>query len=104
MGSVGIPKVEFSALWEVQLDLFMRKESLLRMYPFYQYTKTSPMIPRVSFPPGIIKLIEYKGKEQVRVVAELPTSTKNRFKIQQMRNDMLMVDPKLDLQIRENNA
>lgn len=62
------------------------------------------MIPPRNFPPGVLKLIEYKGSEAVSTIAELPTSAKNRLKIQAMRNDMLMVNPKLNLQIRENNA
>jgi hypothetical protein len=62
------------------------------------------VIPPRNFPPGVLKLIEYVGKEPVKVHAELPTSTRNRIRIQQMRNDLLMVDSKLDLQIRENNA
>lgn len=62
------------------------------------------MIPPRSFPPGTLKLVEYKDGEQPKVHAELPTSTRNRMRIQQMRNDLLMVDSKMDLQIRENNA
>lgn len=62
------------------------------------------MIPPRSFPPGILKLVEYEGKNPVRTIAELNSTTRNRLKIQQMRNDMLMVNPKLNLQIRENNA
>lgn len=62
------------------------------------------MIPPRSFPPGILKLVEFEGNKQVRIVAEYPTTQKNRSKLQQMRNDMLMVDPKLNLQICENNA
>lgn len=57
-----------------------------------------------NFPPGVLKLVEYDGNTPVRTIAEFNTTTKNRLKIQQMRNDMLMVNPKLNLQIRENNA
>lgn len=62
------------------------------------------MIPPRSFPPGILKLIEFNGKVKVRIVAELPSSTKNRLKIQEMRNDLLMSNPRMNLQIVENNA
>lgn len=62
------------------------------------------MIPPRNFPPGILKLVEYKNGEQFKVHAELSASTRNRLRIQQMRNDLLMVDSKMDLHIRENNA
>ena len=62
------------------------------------------MIPPRDFPPGVLKLIEFQGKEPVKIHAELSSSTQNRRRIQQMRNDMIMVNPKLDLQIRENNV
>lgn len=62
------------------------------------------MIPPRNFPPGVVKLIEFEGNTPIRTVAELETTVRNRLRIQQMRNDMLMVNPKLNLQIRENNA
>lgn len=62
------------------------------------------MIPPRNFPPGTLKLIEYNNKEVVRIVAEMPSNTGNLTKIQQMRNDMLMFDPSMNLQIRENNS
>ena len=62
------------------------------------------MIPPRNFPPGLLKLVELNGKEIVRVHAEFPSTARYREKIQSLRNDMLMVNPKLDLQIRENNA
>lgn len=62
------------------------------------------MNPPRNFPIGTLKLVEMNGKDVVKVHAELPSSTRNRFRIQQMRNDMLMSNSRLDLQIRENNA
>jgi hypothetical protein len=62
------------------------------------------MIPPRNFPPGILELVELEGKEIVKVHAELPSTSRYREKIQNMRNDLLMVNPKLDLQIRENSA
>ena len=62
------------------------------------------MIPPRSFPPGVLKLVEMDGSNVVQVHAELSSSSRDRQRIQNMRNDMLMVNPKLNLQIRENNA
>lgn len=62
------------------------------------------MNPPRNFPAGNLKLVEMNGKELVKVHADLPSSTKNRNLIQNMRLDLLMINPKLDLQIRENNA
>ena len=62
------------------------------------------MIPPRNFPPGLLKLVELNGKEIVKVHAEFPSTARYREKIQNMRNDLLMANPKLDLQIRENNA
>ena len=39
-----------------------------------------------------------------KVIQELPMSSRNRDRINQMRNDMLMLDPTLDLYTQENNA
>jgi hypothetical protein len=62
------------------------------------------MIPPRNFPPGILKLVEMDGNRVVKVYAELSSSNSNRQRIQNMRNDLLMIHPKLNLQIRENNA
>lgn len=62
------------------------------------------MNPPRNFPPGVLKLVEYNDKKVVRVITEMQSSTGNRTKMQQIRNDMLMSNPKLDLQIRENNS
>jgi len=62
------------------------------------------MNPPRNFPHGTLKLVEMNDKEIVKTHAELTSSTKNRSRIQNMRNDLLMINPTLDLQIRENNA
>ena len=54
-------------------------------------------------PGGILQLIEIKGDEKV-LLQELPMSSKNRDKINKIRNDMLMVNPTLNLAIGENNS
>ena len=61
------------------------------------------MIPPRFIPPGILQLYEVNGDEKTLVI-ELPTSSKNRDRINKMRNDMLMVDPTKDLRLSENNA
>lgn len=62
------------------------------------------MIPPRSFPPGNLKLVEVEGNTITKIHAELSNSNVNRHRIQNMRNDLLMINPKLNLQIRENNA
>lgn len=62
------------------------------------------MQPPRNFPEGNLKLVEMSGKDVISVHAELPTSSKNRTKIHNMRLDMLMLNPKLDLRVVENNA
>ena len=61
------------------------------------------MIPPRFTPPGILQLFEVVGEEKILLV-ELTTSSKNRDKINRMRNDMLMVDPTKTLVVSENNA
>jgi hypothetical protein len=61
------------------------------------------VIPPRFTPPGILQLLEVLGDEK-KLLIELPTSSKNRDKINRMRNDMLMVDPTKTLVISENNA
>jgi hypothetical protein len=51
-----------------------------------------------------LKLQEFEGKKLLRTVTELPATAKNRLRMQEIRNDLLMTNPKLNLQIRENNA
>lgn len=62
------------------------------------------MQPPRLFPQGNLKLIEMDGKDIVTVHADLPSNGSNRSRIQNMRLDMLMINPKLDLRIVENNA
>lgn len=61
------------------------------------------MIPPRFVPPGILQLYEVVGDEKTLVI-ELPTSSKNRDRINKMRNDILMVNPTKNLIVSENNA
>ncbi len=61
------------------------------------------MIPPRMVPPGVLQLYEVEGDTKT-LIQELPTSLKNREKINQMRNDILMVHPKKTIVITENNA
>ena len=61
------------------------------------------MIPPRRFPPGVLQLFEVTGDEKT-LIHELPTSSKNRERINQMRNDMLMVSPTRNLVVSENNS
>jgi hypothetical protein len=61
------------------------------------------MIPPRNFPPGVLQLFEVVGEEKT-LLHELPTSSKNRERINQMRNDMLMVSPTRILVVSENNS
>ena len=61
------------------------------------------MIPPRFVPPGILQLYEVVGDEKTLVI-ELPTSSKNRDRINKMRNDILMVNPTKTLIVSENNA
>ena len=61
------------------------------------------MIPPRIFPPGVLQLFEVSGNEKT-LIQELPTSSRNRERINQIRNDMLMVDPTKNLVISENNS
>jgi hypothetical protein len=61
------------------------------------------VIPPRFVPPGILQLYEVVGDEKTLVI-ELPTSSKNRDRINKMRNDILMVNPTKNLVVTENNA
>lgn len=61
------------------------------------------MIPPRFTPPGILQLFKVTGDEKI-LLTELPASSKNRDRINRMRNDMLMVDSTLNLVVSENNA
>jgi hypothetical protein len=61
------------------------------------------MIPPRFVPPGILQLYEVVGDEKT-LVEELPMSSKNRDRINKIRNDILMVNPTKTLIVSENNA
>jgi hypothetical protein len=61
------------------------------------------MIPPRIVPPGILQLYEVEGDNKI-LLQELPTSLKNREKINRMRNDILMIHPTKTIVISENNA
>jgi len=62
------------------------------------------MIPPRRMPPGILQLVEILPDKTKVIIQELPTSSKNRDKINQICNDLLMVNPKRDLFTTENHA
>jgi hypothetical protein len=61
------------------------------------------MIPPRFVPEGILQLIEIKGEDKI-LLHELSMSSKNRDRINQLRTDMLMLDPTRNLAIGENNS
>jgi hypothetical protein len=61
------------------------------------------MIPPRFVPPGILQLYEVVGDEKT-LIEELPMSSKNRDRINKIRNDILMVNPTKTLIVSENNA
>jgi len=61
------------------------------------------MIPPRFSPPGVLQLFQVTGEEKI-LLHEFPTSSKNRDRINQIRNEMLMVDPQKVLVLSENNA
>lgn len=61
------------------------------------------MIPPRFVPEGILQLVEIQGDEKI-LLHQLPMSSKNRDRINQMRTDMLMIDPKRNLAVGENNS
>ena len=61
------------------------------------------MIPPRFVPEGVLQLVEIDGDEKT-LLYELPMSSKNRDRINQMRTDMLMIDPKRNLAVGENNS
>jgi hypothetical protein len=62
------------------------------------------MIPPRNFPAGTLKLVELDGNRVSRVHAELTSSMGNRRRIHLLRDDLLISNPRLNLQIVENNA
>ena len=61
------------------------------------------MIPPRLIPPGILQLIEITEDEKI-LLYEFPMSSKNRDRINQMRTDMLMINPARNLAVGENNS
>ena len=61
------------------------------------------MIPNRQFPPGVLQLLETVGNEKI-LLEELPTSSRNRDRMNQTRNQLLMLDPKRTITVSENNA
>jgi hypothetical protein len=61
------------------------------------------MIPPRFVPPGILQLYEVVDGERV-LIQELPASSKNRDRINQMRNELLMLYPTNIYVSSENNA
>ena len=61
------------------------------------------MIPPRFVPPGILQLYEVVDGERV-LIQELPASSKNRDRINQMRNELLMLYPTNVYITSENNA
>jgi hypothetical protein len=62
------------------------------------------MIPPRILPPGTLQLFKVEKDGSKELLEELPTSSKNRDRINRIRNDMLMVDSTLNLVVSENNA
>jgi hypothetical protein len=58
---------------------------------------------RRELPPGVLQLFEIIDDEKI-LIEELPTSTKNREKINLIREQHLMLDPKRNIVVSENNA
>ena len=61
------------------------------------------MIPPRFTPPGVLQLYEVDGDDKI-LLEELPTTSRNRDRINKMRNDILMVNPTKNIIISENNA
>lgn len=61
------------------------------------------MIPPRFVPPGILQLYEVQGDTKT-LLQELPTSPKNRDRINRIRLDLLMIHPTKTYLVSENNA
>ena len=61
------------------------------------------MNPPRSFPEGVLQLYKIEDGNKY-LLQELRTSSRNRERIQQMRNDMLLLDSTLKLEVSENNS
>jgi hypothetical protein len=59
------------------------------------------VIPPRSFPSQTLRLLEFVGRNPVKIHAELPSSLANRMRLENMKLDMLLSNPKVDLTILE---
>jgi len=80
----------------------MRRVKTWRKLRYYLRLVTN-VIPPHFVPPGILQLYEVTKEGKV-LIQELPTSSKNRDKINRIRNDMLMIDSTKNLVLTENNC
>jgi hypothetical protein len=62
------------------------------------------MIPPRIFPPGVLQLFEVSASVEKVLLQELPTSSRNRERMQNIRHDLLLVHPTRNLVVTENNA
>lgn len=62
------------------------------------------MIPPRNFPVNYLTLVELEDNKIVKTHERVVSTNRNRDRLQKLRNDLLMVNPKLELQLRENNA
>jgi hypothetical protein len=62
------------------------------------------MIPPRFVPPGVLQLFEVDADKNKILLQELPSSSKNRDRMNNMRNDILMVNPTKTIVLSENNA
>jgi hypothetical protein len=58
---------------------------------------------RRAFPPGKLQLFEVIDEEKI-LLEELPTSSKNRERINAIREQLLMLNPRRNIILSENNA
>jgi hypothetical protein len=61
------------------------------------------MIPPRFVPPGVLQLYEVENGVKT-LIQELPTTSRNRDRINKIRNDLLMVNPTNTYILSENNA
>lgn len=80
-----------------------KREKISTECPFVLYLPQPTVIPNRQFPSGVLQLIETIDNEKV-LLEELPTSSRNRDRMNQMRNQLLMLNPKRTITVSENNA
>jgi len=99
MGLVGVNKGDLSSLWQQPLALCMKRAKTQTKHCLWRLL----VIPPRFVPPGNLQLVEFFGEEK-HLLHEFPMSSKNRDRINKMRNDMLMSDPTRVLAVGENNS